>query len=139
MEIIMIPDGIEDRFNLYKKWFKTLLIKEFLNLPTAYQKNFIVISEKFLEDCKKIHKEGKVIKEKVIKLTIYDIFPISNEIPGRGTDEKFRVYCKSSELIDKVVLPMTKEPKIGDKLCHTVYSLDGTIWYSTKEELIKNI
>lgn len=134
----MMPDGIKNSFELYQKWFKTLLIKEFLNLPSKYQEKFLVLVEKFHEDCKKIHEEGKVIQEKTITLTVTEI--ISDE-----TGEKFKVYCRSSELKNKVVLLMTRPripaPKIGDKICHTVFSLDKdgicpAVWYSSKEELI---
>ena len=133
----MIPHGIKDRFELYQKWFKVLLTKEFLNLSTKYQEKFLVMAETFLTDCRKIHEEGKVIKEKAITLTITEVFPLANEIPGRGSNEKFQVYCRSYELKDKVVLPVVSpEPKVGDKLNYIVFSLDGNVWYSSKEELI---
>ena len=134
----MIPYGIKDRFELYQKWFKTLLIKEFLNLPTKYQEKFLTMGDTFLKDCKKIHQEGKeAIEEKIITLTITEVF-------SKGTNEKFKVYCRSSTLQDKVVLSLTfPEPKIGDKLCYVVYrlkdNLNENVWYSSKEELINNI
>lgn len=132
----MIPYGIKGRFELYQKWFKTLLIKEFLNLPTKYQEKFLTMAEAFLTDCRKILEEGKIIKEKAITLTVTDVLPVGNEIPG-GSNEKFRVYCRSYELKDKVVLPVVSPgPKIGDKLNYIVFSLDGDVWYSSKEELI---
>jgi hypothetical protein len=137
----MLPFGIKDKFDLYQKWFKTLLIKEFMNLPTKYQEKFLEMVEKFHGDCKKIHVESKIIQEKTITLTVTKVVLFYNELPG-GTEEKFRVYCKSSQLKDKVILT-TKypEPKIGDKICHTVFSLDKdgicpAVWYSSKEELI---
>ena len=131
----MVPDGIKDRFELYRKWLKTLLIKEFMNLPTKYQERFMVLIEKFLEDCKKIHGEGKVIKERVIKLTVVETRPVYD------TPISYKVYCQSSELENKVVLSYSQGnnlPKIGDKICHTVFSLDEKVWYSSKEELINS-
>lgn len=130
----MTPDGIKDRFELYRKWFKTLLIKEFLNLPSKYQDRFIAMVERFLEDCKKICGEGKSIKERIIQLTITEIIPVLNK------EELFKVYCKSNELENKVLLSIYKsspKPKLGDKMYHTVFSVNGEVWYSSKEELIK--
>lgn len=133
----MIPDGLKDRFELYRKWFKTLLIKEFMNLPTRFQERFIVMVEKFLEDCRKIHEEGKIIKERLIELTINDKF-----LNTKSEDEPWIIYCTSPELKHRVTISLVdykNEPKIGSKIHSTVYSIDGTEWFSSKEELIKKL
>ena len=64
----MTPDGIRERFDLYRKWFNTFLVKEFLNLPTKYQDRFIALIEMFLANCKKMYEEGKKVQEKVIQI-----------------------------------------------------------------------
>jgi hypothetical protein len=134
----MVPDGIREKFDLYRKWFKTLLIEEFLNLPTQHQEQFLVIVQKFLDDCKKVHEEGKSIKERIIEIKVKRIAP--ELMKNKGTYFVFGT-CNESEEEIKIVFPIKKpQPKIGDKIYHTVYSMgDETIWYSSKEELLKAI
>ena len=132
----MIPDGIKNRFELYQKWFKTLLIEEYLNLPIKSQEKFMTLVKDFTKSCEKIHEESKVIKEREIKLTIVEILPVFNR------DEKYRIYCQSSELQNKVIMPVyqvSPEPKIGDKINCTVFSIEGDVWYSSKEELVSKL
>ena len=129
----MTPDGIKDRFDLYRKWFHTLLVKEFLNLPTKYQDKFIVLVEKFLSDCKRTFEEGKNVQERIIQLTVTKIILPDNK------EESYVVCGKSPDSDEeiKINFPIRKpHPKTGAKLYHTVFSLDGTVWYSSKEELI---
>lgn len=122
----MTPDGIQERFELYRKWFKTLLVKEFLNLPTKHQRKFLAIAEKFLKDCRRIHEEGKEIKEKTVKVIVSKVLP--HEIHG---------IVEGSQKEIKMRLPTTKlAPKPGAKLNHIVFSIDEDVWYSSKEELI---
>jgi hypothetical protein len=130
----MIPDGLKDQFEFYRKWFRTLLIKEFLNLPSDYQNQFIRMVKKFLEDCIKIQEEGKIVKEKLIELTIVDKF-----LNNHG-DVPWTMYCTSPEFKHKVEIPLFKnypELEIGTKLHRTIFSIDGKTWYSSKEELIR--
>jgi hypothetical protein len=130
----MIPDGLKEQFEFYRKWFKTLLIKEFLNLPSDYQNQFIVMVKKFLEDCIKIHEEGRIIKEKLVELTIENIKP--------QKDASKIIYCTSPGLNHRVIIQMLKKQpnfKIGTKLHRMVFSVDEKIWYSSKEELIRKL
>jgi len=129
----MVPDGIKERFELYRKWFRTLLIKEFMNLPQKYQERFLSLIKEFTENCNKVFEENKVIKEKVIHIVVTDVLSPDNK------QESYVICGKSSELKDEVRMsvPINKpKPKIGAKLYHTVFSLDEVIWYSSKEELI---
>lgn len=129
----MTPDGIRDKFDLYRKWFRTLLVKEFLNLPTKYQKRFLVILQKFVSDCKKVLEEGKKIKEKVIRITVQRI-----ETPDNR--EESYIVCGITEDVNEEIrmsFPVSKpKPRVGDRLHHTIFSVDEKIWYSSKEELI---
>ena len=129
----MMPDGIKEKFEFYRKWFQTLIVKEFMNLPSKYQEQFLVISKEFIVKCEKIHGENRSIKEKVINILITDILPPDNK------KETYIICGKSSELKDEVrmSMPITKQkPQVGAKLYHTVFSVDGVVWYSSKEDLI---
>jgi len=123
----MIPIGIKEKFERYRKWFETLLIEEFLELPAAYQERFIKCVEKFLEDCKKIHGESKIIKEKTVELTVTKIIP---------DNESFTVYCTIPKVENNVKIHTSKPVLAGTRFHSTVYSLDETTWYSSKKELL---
>lgn len=118
----------KERFEFYTKWFKTLLIEEFLNLSLDYQKKFIVMINKFVKDCQRIHKEAINIKEKSIKVYIKDI---SKDLIIKGQVEK------TGDNIEMSYPSFLKKPSIGDIINCTVYSMDGEIWYSSKKELIE--
>lgn len=129
----MVPDGIKERFEFYRKWLKTLLVKEFLNLPSKYQEQFLSLINEFVENCKKIQEESKVIHERIIQLKVTDVQSPDNK------EEKYTVLGTCSDLKNNVKysLPITKpKPKIGAKLYLTVFSLDKIVWYSSKDELI---
>lgn len=129
----MTPDGIRDRFDLYRRWFYTFLAKEFLNLPTKYQQRFMTILQKFTQDCNKILEEGRKIKEKQIYVTVERVLSPDNK------EESYTVCGKIEDAADEVRMsfPISKpKPKTGDRLCHTIFSLDEKVWYSSKEELI---
>ena len=135
----MVPDGIREKFDLYRKWFRTLLIEEFLNLPTQYQERFLILVQKLLDDCKKMFEEGKAVKERVIEITVKKVVPEFLEEVMENKDT-FYVFgtCNEIEGEIKIVFPIKKpRPKTGDKLHHTVFSLDKTVWYSSKEELLR--
>jgi hypothetical protein len=129
----MTPDGIRERFDLYRKWFNTFLVKEFLNLPTKYQDRFIALIEMFLANCKKMYEEGKKVQEKVIQIIATKVILPDNK------EESYVVVGKSSDSEDEIRINFPirmPHPKIGAKLYHTVFSFDGEVWYSSKEELI---
>jgi hypothetical protein len=117
----------KERFEFYTKWFKTLLIEEFLNLSLDYQKKFIVMINKFVKDCQRIHKEAINIKERSIKVYIKDI---SKDLIIKGQVEK------TGDNIEMSYPSFLKKPSIGDIINCTVYSMDGEVWYSSKKELI---
>jgi hypothetical protein len=118
----------KERFEFYTKWFKTLLIEEFLNLSLDYQKKFIVMINKFVKDCQRIHKEAINIKERSIKVYIKDI---SKDLIIKGQVEK------TGDNIEMSYPSFLKKPSIGDIINCTVYSMDGEVWYSSKKELIE--
>jgi len=129
----MIPDGIKERFELYRKWFRTLLVKEFMNLPSKHQMQFIGLIKDFIENCNKVYEDQIDIKERVINLTVTKVLSPDNK------QESYVICGKSSELKDEVRMsvPINRpKPKLGVKLYHTVFSLDEIVWYSSKEELI---
>ena len=123
----------KERFEFYRKWLKTLLVKEFLNLNLKQQEQFLIMIAKFLKDCRKVHDDAKKIMEKIIEISVTGILS-----PDNKTEDYIIVgrTVESSEDI-KIGYPSSiKKPSIGDILTHTVYSVDGEIWYSSKEELI---
>ena len=88
---MLTSNEIRKRFELYRKWFSTLLIKEFLNLPFKEQRKFLLIVEKFLSDCQKVYKESIHITERVIVIKIIDIL-----IPDNKTED----YIVTGEIKD---------------------------------------
>jgi hypothetical protein len=135
----MVPDGIREKFDLYRKWFRTLLIKEYLNLPALYQGRFLIIVQKFLDDCKKINEESKAVKERVIEITVKRVVPefLEEVMENKDTYEVFGTCADGEDEEIKIVFPIKKpRPKIGAKIHHTVFSLDEIVWYSSKEELL---
>lgn len=118
-------DDSKDRFDQYRKWFRTLLIKEFLNLPFKEQNKFIAIVEKFIIDCKKTHAEAENIKEQFVHLTV-------ESTEGGILTGKI---VETGDLI-RIDFPPTARVSIGDILELTVFSMDGETWYSSKQELI---
>jgi hypothetical protein len=134
----MTPNDLKDKFELYRKWFRTLVVKEFLDLPTRYQEKFIVMAQKFLDDCKKVYEEGKAVKERIIEITVQRIVPEFLEEVMNNKDTYF-VYgkCEGSEEEIKITFSVNRpRPKIGSKLYHTIFSIDEKVWYSSKSELL---
>jgi len=130
----MVPEDVRGKFEMYRKWFYTFLRKEFFNLPADYQKRFFTLNENFISDCKNIHEEHQLIKEKVLEIRITKVLDADNK------EENFIVFGTVLEdgQETKISYPAAlKRPKAGDTIHYTVYSLDGNEWYSSKEELIK--
>jgi hypothetical protein len=135
----MVPDGLREKFDLYRNWFKTLLIEEYLNLPTHYQARFIIIVQGFLDNCKKIFEEGKSVKERVIEITVQRVVPefLEEVMKNKGTYEVFGTATDVEGEI-KIIFPIKNpRPQKNDKLRHTIFSLDEKIWYSSKKELLR--
>ncbi len=123
---------IEKRFDKYKRWFKTLLMKEFFNLPIEKQKIFISIAEEFLVDCKRIHHEANNIKEKTFQIKIERIIDIS--------PEKYVVVGKIDRNEIKIPFPSTeKKPPMNGTITCVLYSIDEQIWYSSKTRLTEEV
>lgn len=120
---------IKEKFEFYRKWFQTLLVKEFLNLPYKEQTRFLSILQKFHDDCLKVHKEAKNIKEKSIKVKIIEIIPSTDFYLIKGvTENNQKIEIKYSK----------KWPEISknDPSICIIFSEDEETWYSSKEELI---
>jgi len=117
------------RFDFYRKWFQALLIKEFLNLPLKLQDQFIVLAEKFLADCRRIHTEAAEISEKSVAILVKEVREHNMEsLMVVGTVDGSEV---------KVMIPVTVgKPAVGSSIPWTVFSMDKETWYSSKEELI---
>ena len=132
----MTPD--KERMELYRKWFKTLLVKEFMNLPAKQQERFLILSNKFLDNCKKVHEDAKKIQEKFVHINVTEILSPDNrtenyvvvgiiqDVPPPHCMMKVKIEYPSG----------VAKPNVGDVLSHTVYSVDGETWYSSKVELI---
>jgi hypothetical protein len=122
----------KEQLENYRKWFHNLLMNEFMNFPSADQERFLAIVMKFLEDCKKVAEEGRLIKERRVQIVVESVsendrITVSGNIDSEST-HGIRV---------RVTLPQgCLKPKLNDKIPWTVYSLDGEIWYSSKKELI---
>ena len=128
----MIPENIRERFDLYRKWFRTLLVKEFLNLPRRSQEKLIAIVEKFLQDCKRLYDEGKDLKEKTIEIKILKVSTLDNREEAYVIEGR----TEGSQDIIRLQYPASKKPNVGDKIHHTVFSMDGKVWFASKEEII---
>jgi CRISPR/Cas system-associated exonuclease Cas4 (RecB family) len=119
---------MDERLNYYRKILKTLLVKEFMNLPFKEQKIFLVMAEKFVTDCKTLHKEAQEIKEKVISVVVQKVIESKDYYAVEG---EF-----NGEIIKMSIPVYLKKPIPGDRISCTVFSSDNNIWYSSKEELI---
>jgi hypothetical protein len=119
---------LKEKIDLYRKWFSTLLIKEFLNLPFGEQSKFLAIAEKFMADCKRVHEEARDVKEKTVQFQVDRILPNDDYhiIIGEIEKTEVRVRYPTGMAI----------PKTGDKITWVLFSFDEEIWYSSKEELI---
>jgi hypothetical protein len=115
-------------FELYRKWFNTLLVKDFLNLPYKDQSKFMAMVDKFSKDCAKVHEEAKVIHEKTIKINVQKILQKDDTYTIIGSIGDIQIpikYFKADDL-----------PAIGSSFCCIIYSSDEENWFSSKEELI---
>jgi len=122
----------KEQFENYHKWFNALLVNEFINLPSADQERFLAIVMKFLEDCKKVAEDGRLIKERRVQIIVESISE-TNRITVSGTIDSDSAHG----IRVRVILPQGySKPKLNDKIPWTVYSLDGEVWYSSKKELI---
>ena len=114
----------------YEKWFKTLLIKEFLNLPVREQQEFIHLTEKFLQDCRNSHKEAQNIREKVFQIKIEKILT--------SDTKKYTVIASIKENKVKIEIPASEpKPIVGKSITCILYSIDNQTWYYLKEKLIE--
>lgn len=126
----MIENKINDQFKDYKKWFQALLMKEFLNLPFEKQKEFLTLSEKFVQNCKVVHEEAKNIKEKAFNFRIEDILPSDT-----GTYTVIGIIENNKINIE---FPLSQpKPTIGHSMRCILYTIDEKIWYSSKTKLIE--
>lgn len=129
--MIVTVNVLKEKFEYYRKWLDSLKMKEFFNLPVNDQNRCLALFEKFLEDCKKINKEAKEIIEKTVALRIVSTAENGKKLLIKGMIEG------AENTIDMV---MTKEAgknmKEGSTINCVLFSLDGDIWFSSKEELI---
>lgn len=127
---------IKKKFEVYQYWFKSLLLKEFMNLPIKYQNKFIILVESFLKDCKDLYNEAQNIREKNIEIKIIDII-----VPDEDKDYYTVIgYTKEGEREFKIIYPKENSeiiPEMGSKTICTLFSIDSIHWYSSKEDLIK--
>jgi hypothetical protein len=127
----MIPEDVKEKFEWYRKWFNTLVRKEFINLPSEHQKRFMDLLEKTKNECGKYYNEHKGIKEKILKFKI---------MRTEDFDESsIKIYGRTNELEGDCVMVYPKSfkaPLAGEVRHFMLYSLDGTSWYASKEELI---
>ena len=130
LTIMITMDSIKEKFDLYRKWFSTLLNKEFLNLPYKEQDKFLIAVKTFLLNCERVHDEAKTIKEKQIIIKVVRIENSSSDaytIVGSALDfQDLRIKQPTS-------IP---QPEVGSSLRCIIFSIDGDMWYSSKEELI---
>lgn len=126
----MIPSGIKERLAHYRKWFNTLLVREFLELPYRQQEQFINTVDTFLKDCRKIHKEHENVLERSVTLEVNCI----------TEDDEWAYFVGTAENVTgeiQIRYPKHSAPRDGKRIIHMVYSLDGQDWYSSKSLLIR--
>lgn len=118
----------QEQFEFYKKWFNTLLVKDFLNLPYKEQSKFMVMVDKFSKDCAKVHEEAKVICERTIKVHVEKIIKNDASYTVIGSIGDIQVpikYLKDYDL-----------PAIGSSFPCIIFSSDEENWFSSKEDLL---
>lgn len=125
---MITSDFLKNRFEFYRKWLNTLLVKEFLNLPYREQSRFMALIGKFTEDCKKVHEEAIDIKEKSVIINVEKIIKNSNLVIGKIPESSNKINIKYPQ--------ESTLPAIGDSICCIIYSKDEEEWFSSKEELI---
>lgn len=131
----MSPTGMKEKFEIYRTWFKALMMKEFINLPAKYQDRFIAIVDRFLKDCKRLRKESEEIKEKDVEITVDAWHRGKDELTGHGTAKGATIVGSGSGNKIMINLPLSWDTN-RNVVNWTVYSLDGETWYSSKTELI---
>jgi len=121
---------MKKKFEDYRNWFFTFLAKEYLNLPINYQRKFLDIARKFIENCEKVHEEAKNIKEKTFIIYIKEIEPARNK--------KCVIIGKVLEINKdiRIGVPAAQVPEVGESIECVLFSLDEELWYSSKEALI---
>jgi hypothetical protein len=125
-------DRINEKFSTYENWFKTLLLKEYFDLPLEKQKEFITLVENFLIKCKKINKEAENIKEKVFPAKVKDVITLHTGnylVTGFINKKEIKAIFSSSE-----PKPLKEKP-----LNFILYSINGVDWYSSKKKLIEEV
>lgn len=127
-------NNLSEQFKTYKKWFNTLLMKEFFNLPFEKQKEFITIAEEFIQSCNRVHKEAKDITEKTFTIKIKDIIVQNSNkdkhlIIGEIEGKEIKIEFPSSEPV----------PKTGSSMSCLLYSIDNQTWCSSKTLLTKEV
>jgi hypothetical protein len=126
---MITTDSTKEKFEFYRKWFNTLLNKEFMNLPYKEQDKFLITAKTFLSNCERVHVEAKNIKEKRIVIKIIRIETGSDFYTIVGSAPDFQeIRIKQSTSIPR--------PDVGSDLICIIFSEDGQMWYSSKEELI---
>jgi hypothetical protein len=125
----MIPEIIKDKFDSYRKWFGTIIVKEFMNLPHKHQEKFLHLAEKFINDCRKVYTEHNKILEKTIIISVLDIHQDDHNKLLTG-----KIEGSFNQI--KIIVPKSFKTKKGNKIRHIMYSLDKEIWHSSKEQLI---
>jgi hypothetical protein len=123
-------NGMREKFEFYRKWLSTLLNKEFMNLPYKEQDKFLGMIKGFLDNCERVHKEAKLIKEKTVEIKVKSI-----EINDSGS---YTIVGTSLDLPDlRIKYPLSNPlPVVGSSLNCIIFSVDEDFWYSSKEELI---
>lgn len=127
----MVPNIAKEKFNYYRKWFRAFLAKEFIGLPYKYQDRFIVLVEKFLQDCKKIHSEHESLKEYTVVISVIDI-----QVSEKNKILTGKIVESLNQTNMKIIVPKDFKAKKDSKIRHIVYSLDGKTWYSSKKQLL---
>lgn len=123
---------LDKKFTEYKKWFQTLLMEEFFNLPFKKQKEFIALAEDFLQKCKKINEDAESIIEKKFRVRIQNITSLHTK------DFLVTGFIQEKEI--KIVFPSSEpKPEIGGFVDCILYGIDNLNWYSSKRELVKEI
>ena len=125
----MVTHEVREKMSLYKKWLSAMT-KGFLELPYRHQEELIALTGMFTDSCKKIHEEGKMIRERAINIRIDDM--TEDGVYWNATGKAEGV---TGSIVVK--LPKASIPYIGKRISHMVYSLDGKDWYSSKSLLIE--
>jgi hypothetical protein len=127
--MVVTENALKKKFEYYRKWLDSLKMKEFFNLPVKDQNRTLALFEKFLDDCKRINSEAKEIQEKAVLIRVINAVEDQGKLLIKG-------HIEGAENTIDVIMDKETGMKEGSTFNCVLFSIDGDMWFSSKEELI---